>query len=379
MSRRRWMGTLLVVVAAVADPLFGQHADSYRGAEVLRQRGCTGCHRLMGQEGGDPRAPDLGRPRPGVFSPTELAAAMWNHSPAMWEAAERSGAPAPRMDRQEARDVFAFLYSVRYFEPSGKPARGRAVFSRKGCFRCHALVRTDAGGIGPAVPDWPLLDDPVRFLEAMWNHGTAMRREGEADQRPWPELNVRELSDLIAYVYAMPDLPPRRGRLQLGAPQAGMRLFDDLLCAKCHTLLPGDSDLVPLLTAPRSQVTLTELAVEMWNHRPIMDEWAEQTGLEIPAFESGQMGQLLSYLFEEGFLEGRGDPDRGLKAYQAKGCSGCHEQQPLAKRQWQATDVVVGVWAHAPAMRDRMQREGVAWPRLTAREMADLIAWLNGR
>src|SRR5690606_22123208 len=105
----------------------------------------------------------------------------------------------PRMDRQEARDVFAFLYSVRYFEPSGKPARGRAVFSRKGCFRCHALVRTDAGGIGPAVPDWPLLDDPVRFLEAMWNHGTAMRREGEADQRPWPELNVRELSDLIAY------------------------------------------------------------------------------------------------------------------------------------------------------------------------------------
>jgi mono/diheme cytochrome c family protein len=241
-------------------------------------------------------------------------------------------------------------------------------------------VKTDAGGIGPAVPDWPLLDDPVRLLEVMWNHGAAMHRETDVDRLPWPELSVRELSDLIAYVYSLPDLPPRRGRLQLGASQAGMRLFDDLHCAECHTLLPSDNkDLIPLLVAPRSQVTLTELAVEMWNHRPIMDEWAQETGKKIPTLKRGQMGQLLSYLFEEGFLEERGEPERGKRVFESKGCVRCHQAQPLPKREWRATDVVAGAWAHAPQMRERMRREGVAWPSLTATDMANLIAWLNGR
>ena len=378
MTRRRLVRNLLFVVALVADPLTAQSMDSARGAEALRSRGCTVCHAVMGQEG-DGSARDLGRPGVGAFSPVELAAELWNHSPEMWEAAARTGADAPQLDRQEASDVFAFLYSVRYFEPAGNPDRGRTVFQRKQCYRCHALVKTDAGGIGPAVPDWPLMDDPPRFLEAMWNHGAAMNVENRIDQRDWPELNTRELSDLLAYVYGLPDLPPRRARLQLGAPQAGMRLFDDLGCAGCHSLLPGDTDLVPLADAPRKHRTLTALAVAMWNHRPIMEEWAEETGSEIRPMEEGQMGQLLSYMFEEGLLEERGDPDRGARVYRNKGCVGCHEQQPLPKREWRATDLVVGVWRHRPEMRERMRREGVAWPALKAQEMADLIAWLNGR
>ena len=52
------------------------------------------------------------------------------------------------------------------------------------------------------------------------------------------------------------------------APQAGERLFDDLGCAECHSLLPGDADLVPLADTPHKRRTLPALAVEMWNHRP---------------------------------------------------------------------------------------------------------------
>jgi len=379
MTRRRLAFTLFCVTAFVADPLTGQGLDSVRGARALRDRGCTSCHALMGQEGGDGRAPDLGRPRAGGFTPLEFAAELWNHSPAMWQAAERQGRPGPRLDRQQARDVFAFLYSVRYFEPSGDAQRGRTVFQRKDCYRCHALIKTDAGGIGPAVADWPLLDDPVRFLEAMWNHGAAMYAENNIDQTQWPELNTRELSDLIAYVYGLPDLPPRRAMLQLGPPAAGMRIFDDLGCANCHTLLPGDPDLIPLSEAPRKHRTLTGLAVAMWNHRPIMEEWSAETGVELRPVEEGQMGPLLSFLFEQGLLEERGEPARGRRIYVSKNCVRCHEQQPLPKREWRATDLVAGVWAHAPEMRERMRREGVAWPSLKAQEMADLIAWLNAR
>lgn len=379
MTRRRLAFTLFCVTAFVADPLTGQGFDSVRGAQALRDQGCTNCHAVLGYEGGSGRAPDLGRSRPGGYSPLEFAAELWNHSPEMWAAAERQGEAAPMLDRQQARDVFAYLYSVRYFEPAGDAARGRTVFDRKGCYRCHALIKTDAGGIGPAVADWPLLDDPVRFLEAMWNHGAAMVEESRIDRAEWPELDTRELSDMIAYVYDLPDLPPRRAVVRLGAPSAGMRSFDDLGCANCHTLLSGDPDLIPLSDAPRKHRTLTGLAVEMWNHRPIMEEWSAETGIALRPMEDGQMAGLLSYLFEEGLLEERGNADRGRRVYEASRCASCHDQQPLPKREWRATDLVSGVWSHAPEMRERMRREGVAWPSLSAEQMADLIAWLNAR
>src|SRR5690606_35771519 len=138
-------------------------------------------------------------------------------------------------------------------------------------------------------------------------------------------------------------------------------------------------DLVALDDAPRRHRTLTGLAVEMWNHRPIMQEWAKETGLEIPKLEDGQMGQLLSYMFEEGVLEARGEIERGERVYQSKGCAGCHERQPLPKREWSATDLVVGAWEHAPAMREKMREDRVAWPTLTSRDVADLVTWLRAR
>lgn len=369
---------VLLAVLALAGPKgWAQYGESLRGASLLRERGCTDCHAVLGRGGG--RASDLTAHGAAGSSPASFAAELWNHAPEMWSAMAGEGRTPPQLSSQDIRDVFAFLYAVRYFEPSGDADRGRRVFAAKECHRCHGLVRVDAGAIAPAVPDWPALTDPVRLLEAMWNHGDLMEEETSAMRRPWPELTARELADLLTYVYNLPDLPPRLGRLALGSADAGMRLFDDLGCIRCHSILERDPDLIPLVQPSGSARTITDLAVAMWNHRPVMQEWAAETGMEIPELQPGQMGQLLSYLIEEAYLERPGNEKRGMRVYEAKGCAGCHDgaEASLPTRQWRSMDLVAAVWRHGPNMRERLAAEGMRWPALTEADVADVTAWLN--
>jgi mono/diheme cytochrome c family protein len=216
----------------------------------------------------------------------------------------------------------------------------------------------------------------------MWNHGERMNRERQRDDLMWPDFTVAEMADLLAYVYDLPDLPPKPARLQLGVAAAGMNVFDDLGCSACHSTLEDDPDLLAFTRVERKHRTITDLAVAMWNHRPIMEEWAAGTGLPIRNFEEGQMGHLLSYLFEEGFLEERGNPSRGEALYTAKRCAQCHEDgvaQPLPEQSYTVMDLTAGVWPHVAAMRDSIERDGLAWPELRPAEIADIVAWLNAR
>ncbi len=375
MTKSFWIA--IAALALGAGSLAGQYGDSLRGASLLRDRGCSSCHAVLGRGGG--RAADLTAPGAGVFSPTELAAALWSHGPEMWSAMARDGVERPELAPQDVRDIFAFLYAVRYFEPSGDSDRGRRAFLSKQCHRCHALVRTNEGGIGSPVPEWPSLSDPVAFLEAMWNHGESMQQETAADEMPWPALTNRELADLLAYLHNLPDRPPQLGRLQLASSDAGMRLFDDLGCVGCHGIEDTDPDLVPLAPSPGVHYTVTDLAVAMWNHQPIMREWADATGKTIQPLERGQMAQLLSYLMEEGFLDRRGNEKRGARLFESRGCQACHSGagRPLPAREWNAAEMVAAFWRHGPEMRARMRADQVRWPTLSGADMADLIAWMN--
>jgi mono/diheme cytochrome c family protein len=367
------------VVLAAGWVLYGQEADSERGSEILRDRGCLDCHGLAG--GGGRTAPDLGHPGAGPFSPSAFASGLWNHSPGMWRAHEREARPMPELSQEDMRSVFAHLYAVRYFEPAGDQRQGEAVFRVKECFRCHAIVDTAAGGIGPAVSAWPWPAEPLRFLESMWNHAGVMKEYLEADGRRWPEFDSQEMADLLAYVYGLPATPPRPARMTFGRAGAGMRVFADLECGACHTLLDGDRDRIPLAAAPREQRTLTDLAVQMWNHRPVMEEWAAETGREIRPFEQGQMAHLLAYLFREGVLEERGNSVKGRALFRNKGCASCHGQDGVRVpiRDYYAIDLATAAWRHGPEVRDEMVRKGFDWPRLSAEEMADITAYLNTR
>jgi Cytochrome C oxidase, cbb3-type, subunit III len=209
-----------------------------------------------------------------------------------------------------------------------------------------------------------------------------MNRERNADQLMWPTFTTAEMADLLAYIFNLPSLPPTPARLQLGDSTAGMKLFEDLGCSKCHSVVEGDPDALAFTQSERQHRTITGLAVAMWNHRPIMEEWSKETGLPIRNFEQGQMAQLLSYLFEEGFLEARGNAERGEVFYTDKGCAHCHENgvaPPLPRKSYTVTDVTAGIWRHGPQVRQAMRDQRMTWPHLAPSDIADLVSWLNAR
>ncbi|HWO89445.1 MAG TPA: c-type cytochrome, partial [Gemmatimonadales bacterium] len=80
--------------------------DSARGAAVFRRLRCSGCH----QPGRDSVGPDLTRSNV-VMAPMRLAAAMWNHAPAMYDEMRARVVEWPRFEGDEMRDLAAYLRS----------------------------------------------------------------------------------------------------------------------------------------------------------------------------------------------------------------------------------------------------------------------------
>lgn len=82
--------------------------DSAAGVQVFRAKGCAGCHR---PDTGAAIGPDLSRSE-AVTAPMRLAAAMWNHAPAMYEVMRTRTVEWPRFEGDEMRDLSVFLRSL---------------------------------------------------------------------------------------------------------------------------------------------------------------------------------------------------------------------------------------------------------------------------
>jgi cytochrome c2 len=361
--------------------LAAQIGDSTRGAQLVRENHCTLCHSIEGAGGS--AAPDFARPSTRGYSANTMAALLWNHGPAMWSAMRRQNIAIPPLGEREMRDIYAYFYALRYFDPPGDAARGKDVFTAKRCYRCHALA-SDAGGIGPAVTQWRALADPVLWLQQMWNHAGEMARQMEREGIRWPRFTAREMVDLIVYAGNVPGPRLLAPTLRLGDPASGARLFDAKRCSQCHTLGGDEPNKVDLLETAQQERRLTGLAVEMWNHRPLMETAARNRGLELATFEGDEMADLLAYLFEHGYFSVRGDPQRGEDLFREKSCVSCHGPSGSGAPDLRAIDATftatrfsAAVWGHGPAMHDQLQQKGIRWPALTDRDVADLLAFLN--
>jgi cytochrome c551/c552 len=85
----------------------------------------------------------------------------------------------------------------------------------------------------------------------------------------------------------------------------------------------------------------------------------------------------------------QGDREEGRRLFEKKGCVVCHAPPgqpkgigpPLAElqRRQGLLELAGRLWNHAPAMQQLLAERGQAWPTFTAREMADLAAWLMAR
>lgn len=363
------LSVLAVLPAAAQTQPF--YADSNRGAELFSKLACVNCHSINGV--GGKVGPDLGRLADREFTPSGLAATMWNHAPVMWSAMTARSVQAGDMTDQDAADLFAYFYSQRYFEKPGDAARGKRVFEDRGCSACHGLTKAVQPGIHP-VSEWQSMNHPFALSEAMWNHMRPMLAAMTAKHREWPWLTGQDLSDLLVYLRNLPATKNASAPLfEITSGTAGRELFVSKGCQTCHG---SDTTLAGRI---RGQ-TMTQIAAEMWDHGPRM------ASLDAPpaTFDPGQMRDLLSYVWARQFFEDARDPALGRRVFVSKGCAGCHENAssgaPVLTGQgktYSGPTMVAALWRHGPAMLARMKSNNVKWPRLTADDMSGVIAYLN--
>ena len=376
--------SIAALAALLASPLGAQYGHARRGAELFERRHCTTCHSIRGVGGGT--APDLSRRSTTEFTPAILAATMWNHGPAMWHAMTARRIEVPPLGPTEIADLYAYFYSIRYFEKPGDAARGKSVLSAKKCSHCHALSAAEGRRKGPPVLQWPALADPIRWTQNMWNHAGAMMAEMEKEGIRWPTFAPQQMVDLLVYVGNLPNRPVAQPTLVFEDPAAGEKLFRDRGCVRCHTVGTTEPGKIELIQAARAARTLTELGVAMWNHLPQMRRRAAETKIEFPTFSENEMSHLITYLFAKRYFEEQGRPRAGSRVFAAKKCAACHGQPgsgaPSLKEkqgQFSAPQMASALWQHGPKMLAEMEKRGVRWPTFTGPEMTNLIAFLNNR
>ena len=337
--------------------------DSGRGDSVYESQGCVDCHRSRGR--GGTTGPDLGRTIGRAKNPEDLAATMWNHAPVMWATIRSRGGAPPELSPQAAADLFASLYSARYFETPGDAARGKRLFDEKNCAHCHGLISSPNAGALP-VKQWRSLTDPVAMVGAMWQHSPQMRSELARQKKSWPELSGQDLSDLEVYLRSQASSGNTQATFRIAAPAAGEKLFEAKGCAACH------NDKARALT----RTTLTAVAAAMWNHAGILR-------YEAPQVDENEMRGLVSYAWARPYFAETGSAQHGKQVFTGKKCVACHSSggtgPDLKARagEFSGISMVSSLWRHGPAMLSQMTSQNIAWPTFRPGEMADLMAFLN--
>ncbi len=367
MNRHGWIcGVVALGLQATTLPVVP--GDSERGEKLFESERCVQCHSVDGK--GGRTAPDLGRQIDRSFTPAQLASTMWNHAPVMWAAIEGAGIEKPRLSPEGAADLFAFFYSSRFFDKPGDAARGKQAFAAKHCAECHGITESRAESAPPVVK-WESLGQPILLVQQMWNHSATMRDAFSRRGIPWQELTTQDLADILVYLRTLPETRQLATRFAYGSGEGGEALFESKGCIKCHT---GRLALENRL----HDLTLTDIAVDMWNHAPRMIQ-------PPPSLTEDEMRQLMSFLWMRQFVYPAASESRGKQVFTEKHCADCHASGehgapplPGQARKYSEVTIMSALWRHGPQMLSRMRQASIAWPRFkTPEQLADLIAYLN--
>ncbi|MFN7992239.1 MAG: c-type cytochrome [Bryobacteraceae bacterium] len=361
------LAVFLVVAARAASPPIIA-GDSDRGAALFQKERCVQCHSVNGR--GGKMALDLSARVDRGFTPALLASAMWNHAPVMWSAMEGAGIARPNLSPADAADLFAYLYSTHFFDKPGDAAQGKTTFTARHCGDCHGVNESRAEGAPPVVK-WESLGQPVVLVQQMWNHSSRMREAFARKKIPWQELTAQELRDILAYLRNLPEARGLAARFSFTSGEGGEAVFHAKGCVKCHV---GKLALEDRL----HNLTLTEIAVDMWNHAPRMIQ-------PVPQLSEEEMRRLLSYLWMRQFVYAKGDAARGKSVFQAKSCAVCHmggthgaPQLPGQGRPYSEITIMSALWKHGPQMFTRMRQTKMIWPRFNnPQQLTDIVAFLN--
>jgi len=184
--------------------------------------------------------------------------------------------------------------------------------------------------------------------------------------------------------------------LWAGDARRGALVMDDQGCLACHTVRGQGLGHEALRPAPdlsgrlAAKYTPASLASVLWNHEPAMFAMLGARGADMPAASETDWEDLFTYLYSLQFADVPGEAARGARAFESKRCSSCHGPAATADRkatpvkEWDSVydpvELLYQMWTHAATM--YMQKErvgGVAWEKLSARDLMDLTAYAQSQ
>jgi cytochrome c2 len=270
------------------------------GQQLFREKKCVVCHQVGGT--GGVIGPNLDFLRQ-YGSPIFVAAAMWNHGPAMHEAMRAKGIERPTLQERELLDLMAYLRAASpppvegplYVLP-GRAEEGRKLFAEKRCLDCHS-VGGPGGRVGPDLMERGLHQSLLAFAAALWNKAPAMLEAMTRLGISLPQIHPKEMADLIAYLNVMHYFAVSADPLQ------GRRLTIDAGCLGCHRLhgeggtLAGDLARIKGLDSPVAVLSA------LWNHSALALQENQRGKVSWPQFQPEEMAHLIAFLQALGWAQ----------------------------------------------------------------------------
>jgi mono/diheme cytochrome c family protein len=271
---------------------FGGFGNVDSGKKLFSKKGCIQCHQIGGVGGVlGPSLDAVGQ----SGSPMNVAAAMWNHGPAMAETMRAYGIERPNLNASELRDLVAYLRAAapeRVGAPvsilPGSVNEGRVLFEKKQCIKCHS-IQGKGGNIGPDLGSRGLHRNLDEFAAALWNKAPKMLTAMKVRNITVPLLKPEEMADIVAYLRSFQYFG------EAGNPDRGRQLLWEKRCLNCHALDGRGGKGAPDLALAKGLGSPAAVIAALWSHGDLMAEPAGEQRLSWPQLKSDEVAHLMAF------------------------------------------------------------------------------------
>jgi cytochrome c2 len=173
-----------------------------------------------------------------------------------------------------------------------------------------------------------------------------------------------------------------------GSVAGGERVLAEKGCLGCHSINGKGGSRAPDFTNPTGRTSKPGLlAAEMWNHSPAMWSEFEVQKKPVPSLTSNEAADLYAYFYATLYFAPKGNAARGREVFESRRCASCHGEILDAKpsksiiEKWtDMKDPIVWaerMWNHSNEMLSATTNRGINWPRLSERDVVDLVTFLS--